>query len=88
MATTLTAQQITSLVNLFSQNAYVGPNQTATNGTDVLATAAGSIDSGVAISIAVGSASANVSVSLIGNYTAQQLEILMAYVLMKRAGVI
>lgn len=88
MAGVLTPQQQAAVATYFSQNTYAGLDQTATNGTDVLTTAIGAIDAAVSLSIAVGSASANVSVSLIGNFTAQQLELLMAYVLLKRAGVI
>ena len=88
MASQLTPTQIAQLAGYFAQNAYVAQNATATNGTDVLATAIGSIDTAVSVSVSVGAASASVSVSLIGNFTAQQLELLMAYVLLKRAGAI
>lgn len=88
MAATLTPTQVGQCAAFFAQNAYVNANATATNGADVLATAIGSIDTAVSISISAGSASASVAVSLIGNFTAQQLELLMAYVLLKRAGVI
>lgn len=88
MTAILTPQQVAQTATYFARQTYTGSNQTATNGTDVLSTAINQIDAATSISIAVGSASANVSVSLVGNYTANQLQVLMADVLLKRAGAI
>ena len=84
----LTAQQQQQVAAYFANNVYVNQNQTATNGTDVLATAVGTMDTAIAVSVTANNGSISAAASVIGHFTAVQLELLLAYMLMKRAGVI
>jgi hypothetical protein len=79
----LTTQQQQQVAAYFSQNCYVALGQTASNSVTGLQTAIGQVD---AIAVTTNSISAAVSVT--GTFTIQQMELLLAYVLMKRAGVI